>query len=337
MGAIRLPRIRVRKIWFLLLLGLVVLNAVQQGSALAGLVFAAHVAVIFAVITLHELGHCFAAAREGFQARQIHLTPLGGIAEIPPPDSPLSEIIISLAGPLVNLVLLVCAFVLALLVLPQSAWGGFSLISADGGLLMWFFRVNAVLLLFNLLPAFPLDGGRVLRALLSIRMDYVRATSIAATIGAMAAGAMGLYGLMNGLWLLVGIAVYVFVQGQAEKRMAPAIARMHAERASSSPWAASVWEGGQPGGFDTGVAYEDPMLADADAGREPRREGKLQQALNRWRERSEAARRAEEAKVKHRVEELLGKISREGMEGLTRGEKKFLEKASRYYGRKNGE
>lgn len=185
------------------------------GSA-AGAVFGlGAITILFALVTLHELGHTFAAQHYGIEVKQIVLSPLGGVAQLREmPDRPSQELVIAAAGPAVN-------FAVAAL-MSVAAWlsgGGVPSLSAGlpvGGdfgplaLFNYVFVANVFLAAFNLLPAFPLDGGRILRALLALRLDYVQATSLAAGVGRVAAVALGIYGFLNGAIFTVLIAFFIY-------------------------------------------------------------------------------------------------------------------------------
>lgn len=170
--------------------------------------------LLFASVLLHEFGHIYAARHYGIGTPDVLLTPIGGLARIArPPDTPRQELVIALAGPLVTLliaVVLVVAFVL----------GGHREALAPGGVLdlpLWgaLLYANVVLLLFNLIPAFPMDGGRVLRALLASRLGMVRGTRIAARIGQALALGFAFAGFRYSPMLLL-IASFVFLGAQAE-------------------------------------------------------------------------------------------------------------------------
>lgn len=187
-------------------------------SALFGVVA---VSLLFVLVTLHELGHSFAALHYGVPVRQIVLTPIGGMAQLSNiPDKPVQEFVIAVAGPAVNVVIAILMGVTAVLFnLPIR--NPLTVISGAVGfgataIFSYVFIYNIFLALFNLLPAFPMDGGRILRSLLALRLDYVQATRIAAAIGQGVAVLMGLYGLFNGGVFLALIAVFIFFAARQE-------------------------------------------------------------------------------------------------------------------------
>jgi stage IV sporulation protein FB len=164
---------------------------------------------VFGSVLLHELGHALMARRFGIQTRQIVLLPIGGVAELERlPDDPKEELQVAIAGPAVN-------FALAT-ILGVATWLTAGLAFAPqvlGSLAV----ANLMLGVFNLLPAFPLDGGRVLRALLETRRGRVEATQIAATLGKVLAVGLGIYGLFANP-VLVLIAAFVWFAASAELR-----------------------------------------------------------------------------------------------------------------------
>ena len=188
---------------------------VVSGSLAGALFGVAAITILFVLVTLHELGHTFAAQHYGIEVKQIVLSPLGGVAQLREiPERPTQELVIAAAGPAVNVVvagLMAVAAALSGWKLPDLAAG--LPVGGDFGLLALFnyvFVANLVLAAFNLLPAFPLDGGRILRALLALRLDYGRATALAAGVGRVAAVALGLYGFLNGAIFTILIAFFIY-------------------------------------------------------------------------------------------------------------------------------
>lgn len=173
------------------------------------------VAAFFGVVVLHELGHCLTARRFGIPTRDITLLPIGGVARLERlPDRPWQELVIALAGPAVNVVIGVALYALLRAPAPGQLLVGVRLVG--GELLVNLFYANALMAVFNLAPAFPMDGGRVLRALLALRQDYARATDQAATVGQALAWACGAIALFKQNWWLLLIAVFVVLGAEAE-------------------------------------------------------------------------------------------------------------------------
>lgn len=189
------------------------------GSGLAGaIVNVAFVFAIFGCVILHELGHALMARYFGIGTRDITIYPIGGVASLNRmPTRPSQELAIALAGPAVNVVIAAALFVVLLIVGVSGSLLAFDIVS--GSFLLNLLIVNVGLVLFNLLPAFPMDGGRVLRAILAMRMSHLRATEIAARIGQAAAMFFGLVGLLTGGTLLF-VAMFVFLAASAELAMA---------------------------------------------------------------------------------------------------------------------
>ncbi len=194
---------------FLLVSGL--LGGRGLAAALSSVLF---ILAIFVTIILHELGHALTARRFGIRTRDITLLPIGGLARLERmPDVPRQELWVALAGPAVNVVIAATCY--GLLFLATGTAPVLTLDPAATGFLGRFTAVNFALAIFNMLPAFPMDGGRALRAILAERIDYVRATEIAASIGQGLALVFGLVGLFANP-LLVFVALFVWMGASSE-------------------------------------------------------------------------------------------------------------------------
>jgi Zn-dependent protease/CBS domain-containing protein len=202
---------------FLLLLAFIGFAGYATGGPLAAFQGALFICLVFLCVLLHEFGHALAARRYGIRTPDITLLPIGGLARLERmPDKPQEEIVVAIAGPLVNVVI-------ALLLLPFTFGEAFhpgGIGSGHASLLATIRDANLMLVLFNLIPAFPMDGGRVFRALLAMRMPYARATGVAATIGQGIAVVGGLYALLSNQPMLVLIAVFIFAGAQSEASLA---------------------------------------------------------------------------------------------------------------------
>ena len=198
-------------------------------AVVAGVLFTL---ALFACVVLHEFGHALTAQRFGIRTRDITLFPIGGVARLERmPDDPRQELWVALAGPAVNVVIAAALF--ALLQSTGALMPLEALSVTSGSWLERLMVVNVLLVVFNMLPAFPMDGGRVLRALLAIRLDYTRATQLAATIGQGVALLFGLVGMLFNPFL-VFIALFVWIgaaQEAAATQMKAALGGVPVERA----------------------------------------------------------------------------------------------------------
>lgn len=180
------------------------------------------VTLLFVIVTLHELGHSYAALFYGVPVKQIVLLPIGGVAQLKEiPENPVKEFVIAIAGPAVNfglaivLGLIAWAFNISILN-PIDVLEGLERITFTQ-IFTYVFIYNIFLAIFNLLPAFPMDGGRVLRALLATRLEYSRATSISASVGRGMAWLLGLWGFLGGGFFLIIIAFFIYIGASQEE------------------------------------------------------------------------------------------------------------------------
>ena len=201
---------------FWLLPAFIILSSVMSGDTTGLAMTLAVVFAVFGCVALHELGHAVAAGWYGIRTRDITLYPIGGVARLEGmPDRPGPEIVIALAGPAVNVVIAGVLYgVLAVLGLAISTPTLAGL--ATGEFLAQLLVINIGLVLFNLIPAFPMDGGRVFRALVNLFTDRLMATRIAVGVGSVMAIGMGLYGLYQQHIILMVLAGFVFMVGRAE-------------------------------------------------------------------------------------------------------------------------
>lgn len=204
---------------FLILIAFVVLSHWSAGQSLAkALEGVGFILALFTCVVLHEFGHALMAARYGIKTRDITLLPIGGVARLERmPEEPIQELWVALAGPAVNVVIATGLFVW---IRFADAFAPLEQLSVTSGpFLERLMVVNVILVIFNMLPAFPMDGGRVLRALLATKMEYARATQIAATIGQGMALIFAFLGFFGNPFLIF-IALFVWIGAAQEAGMA---------------------------------------------------------------------------------------------------------------------
>ena len=202
-------------ITFLLLIGWLAFGYYAEGGSAVALSRVIFILLLFVCVVLHEFGHAFAAKAFGINTPDITLLPIGGVARLERmPEEPVQELIIAVAGPMVNVVIALGLFVAG----GSQAFVDSSTVEG-GGFIAQLMTINIMLVLFNLLPAFPMDGGRVLRALLATRLIYARATQVAATVGQGFAFVFGFIGL---IWnpFLIFIALFVYIGASQEAALA---------------------------------------------------------------------------------------------------------------------
>jgi Zn-dependent protease/CBS domain-containing protein len=200
---------------FLLLIGWLGFGYYTAGGSAEAASRVLFILLLFLCVVLHEFGHALAAKSFGINTPDITLLPIGGVARLERmPEEPKQELIIALAGPAVNVVI-----ALGLLIAIDWRGAADSAVVDASTLPAKLLAINVMLVLFNLLPAFPMDGGRVLRALLATRLSYARATQIAASIGQGCAFVFGFIGLLWNPFLLF-IALFVYIGASQEAALA---------------------------------------------------------------------------------------------------------------------
>jgi Zn-dependent protease/CBS domain-containing protein len=222
-GTIAGTAIRVHITFLLFLVWIFAANYASGGpdAAWSGLLF---MILLFACVVAHEFGHILTARTFGVSTSDVTLLPIGGVARLERiPEEPRQEFLIAIAGPAVNVVI---AFALVLLAGAHLDIGALSVDSAQISMIDRLANVNLFLAAFNMIPAFPMDGGRVLRALLATRMGYTHATEVAASVGQAVAFVLGFIGL---LWspILIFIAIFVYLAAASEAHLVAMRAMSH--------------------------------------------------------------------------------------------------------------
>ena len=272
---------------------------------------------LFGIILLHEFGHCFAARSVGGRADEVLLWPLGGLAYVDAPNTPQAQMKTAIGGPAVNVILgLFLGLVLLILGLPFGMEFGFGYrLGAIDGWLCRLFWLNLVLLAFNLLPAFPLDGGRMLQCFLWPKIGFGQATQKALHFGNVCAVGLAVIGLFDQNFILLFIAFFIYIEGQQTKQMLQ----------EGMLFDESTF------GYDFSRGYS--SLEETSTQDRPRKPG----LYERWTAKRKLSRLLKEKEewdeTQKRVDELLEKVSESGLHSLSDSEKRFLREASKRYQR----
>lgn len=289
----------------LVVCGLLLLFGMGGGYARADSVV--FVGMLFVIVLLHEFGHCIGARIMGGEADEILMTPLGGLAFAMAPRRPLATFVTVAAGPLVNLLLMLVAAVAMYAMEHGPSWNPYHVAvgEADWSSLhwycSWFFFINYALLLFNLLPLFPLDGGQLLQTLLWRPMGYFRSMMVTLTIGLFGGAALALVALVGGRLLTAMIAA----------NCVWSCYQMRAQMKAAGPWAFQEEE------TDYSAAQWKPEKGSRGGDKAVRREAARV-------EREAAEERAEQ----ERIDKILAKVSAQGMASLNFFEKRALKTAT---------
>ena len=320
-GVGRLFQINLR-VHVLFVFGAIIVLARSLGESGGGLADGAiQIALLFLIVLIHEFGHCFGCRSAGGEATEILMWPLGGLAYVAPPHNWRAHLATTVAGPAVNVVFcLLTAVVLvawtgSIAAVPWNPLNPFRPLAFDGfSLSAWsvqywlvvFFGLNYMLLLFNLLPVYPLDGGRALQNLLWPRMGFARSTSLASGIGMVGAIVFGLAGVLTEQYLLLFIAVFGYMTCWQQRRQLQMMGEMETG----------------PFGYDFSQGYTSLEQANGASPKEP---GFLERRRmqKEARRRARAQREAEERAA--RLDQVLTKVREHGLASLTSGERRFLE------------
>jgi Zn-dependent protease len=263
--------------------------------------------ILFFTVLLHEFGHCFAARYMGGEADDIVMTPIGGLAYATPPHRPWPTFVTVACGPLVNVG--ICLLTGSALYLSAGAIVPVNPFELNLALhpysiefyLWWIYYINYVILLFNLLPIYPLDGGQMLHAILWPHLGYYKATSFSCVTGMVGAVIVAFYGLAMGQLLLIALAVSGFITCY-QRRM-------------------QLKEMG-PEGLHDAIDYSASLRA-ADEEDRPKRRRLSNRALKRIRKKA-----LKEQQELAKIDAILEKVGKHGMHSLTWWEKRTLRKAT---------
>ena len=202
---------------FLLFLAWIFAASYSRGGSAEAWDSVIFMVLLFTCVLLHEFGHIFTARYFGVATPYVTLLPIGGVAQLERiPEQPGQEFLIAIAGPLVNVAIALLLIAFGGAQITQTAAAAID--NAQISMVDRLAAVNLFLALFNLIPAFPMDGGRVLRAALAVKLGYVRATEVAATIGQFVAFALGFIGLLYNP-ILIFIAIFVYLAASSEAHM----------------------------------------------------------------------------------------------------------------------
>ncbi len=228
LGSVSGIKINVHWTFFFLIIW-IVFDELKRGGTTESILFnIAFILAVFLCVVLHELGHALTAKRFGVQTRKITLLPIGGVASLDKiPESPRQELLITIAGPMVNLVIAILLY----FIIPVQEFTDLNFSEAFNVLskftlknfLFYLYIANVGLVIFNMIPAFPMDGGRILRALVAMKTNRVKATQIAASIGQFIAVVFLLVGLLYNPFLIF-IALFVFLGAYGENQMVQQLA-----------------------------------------------------------------------------------------------------------------
>ncbi len=291
----------------ILFIGLVLMFGLGRGFTWQDRVLS--MSVLFGIVLLHEFGHCFAARWVGGSADDIVMHPLGGLAMASAPRRPWPQFLTVAGGPAVNVVIcLICGIVLYL-GYGYVPWNPFRFASPGafeswlswGQYVHWVYQVSWLLLLFNLLPVFPLDGGQLLQTMLWPKFGYYKSMLFATTTGMVGAVIMGMVGLATGALLLLFIAISGFMTSMGMRR----------QLVAAGPYGLEEDEG-----IDYSAAY--------DTGAPKRKR------FSKWKGKRAASRAAADRDERQRIDAILAKVSAKGMNSLTWLEKRALKKATEH-------